>query len=70
MIWDTRGRRRHAAQKIENFPRPTNRNNVKLRELSDILLELECAKEDGALPRFWYLDTVHGANQIVEKLSY
>lgn len=30
-------------KKIEHFPRLTNRDNIKLRELGDILLELECA---------------------------
>ncbi|KAL1007525.1 hypothetical protein UPYG_G00087930, partial [Umbra pygmaea] len=57
-------------KKIEDFPRLTNRDNVKLRELSDILLELECAKQDGALPGLVYLDTARGVKQIVEKLPY
>jgi len=57
-------------KKIENFPRLTNKDNVKLRELSDILLELECAKQDGALPGLAYLDTARGVKQIVEKLPY
>lgn len=57
-------------KKIEHFPRLTNRDNVKLRELGDILLELECAKEDGALPGLSYLDTARGVTQIVEKLPY
>ncbi|XP_040908610.1 uncharacterized protein LOC121191510 [Toxotes jaculatrix] len=57
-------------KKIEHFPRLTNKDNVKLRELSDILLELECAKEDGSLPGLAYLDTARGVKQIVEKLPF
>ncbi|XP_035808144.2 uncharacterized protein LOC118470918 [Amphiprion ocellaris] len=57
-------------KKIERFPRLTNKDNVKLRELSDILLELECAKQDGALPGLAYLDTPRGIKQIVEKLPF
>lgn len=57
-------------RKIEQFPKLHNRDTVKLRELGDILLELECAKEDGALPGLLYLDTSRGIKQIVEKLPY
>lgn len=57
-------------KKIENFPRLTNKDNVKLRELGDILLELECAKGDGVLQGLSYLDTARGVRQIVEKLPY
>lgn len=57
-------------KKIEQFPKLHNRDTVKLRELGDILLELECAKEDGALPGLLYLDTARGVKQIVEKLPY
>lgn len=57
-------------KKIENFPRLTNRDTVKLRELSNILLELECAKRDSALPGMSYLDTARGVKEIVEKLPY
>ena len=69
MLWDSRGHRRRTA-KIENFPRLTNRGTVKLRELSDILHELERAKQDGALSGLSYLDTARGVKQIVEKLPY
>ncbi len=33
--------------KIENIPKLSNKDNHKLRELGDILHELECAKADG-----------------------
>ncbi|XP_057694147.1 uncharacterized protein LOC130917078 [Corythoichthys intestinalis] len=57
-------------KKVEQFPRLSNKDNAKLRDLSDILLELECAKEDGALPGLTYLDTARGTRPIVEKLPY
>ncbi|XP_057709361.1 uncharacterized protein LOC130927495 [Corythoichthys intestinalis] len=57
-------------KKVEQFPRLSNKDNAKLRELSDILLVLECAKEDGALPGLTYLDTARGIRPIVEKLPY
>ncbi|XP_026010486.1 uncharacterized protein LOC113013640 [Astatotilapia calliptera] len=57
-------------KKVEDFPKLTNKDNVKLQELSDILLELQCAKQDGALPGLAYLDTARGVRQIVEKLPF
>ncbi len=55
--------------KIENIPKLSNKDNHKLRELGDILHELECAKADGYLPGLAYLDTPRGVNPIVEKLA-
>lgn len=55
-------------KKIENLPKLSNKDNHKLRELGDILLELECAKADGYLQGLAYLDTPRGVNPIVEKL--
>ncbi|KAL3973607.1 sorting nexin-4 [Sarotherodon galilaeus] len=57
-------------KKVEDFPKLTNKDNVKLQELSDILLELQCAKQDGALPGLAYLDTARGVRQIVDKLPF
>lgn len=57
-------------RKVEDFPKLTNKDNVKLRELGDILQEIECAKEGGYLPGLLYLDTARGVNPIVEKLPY
>ena len=42
-------------KKIEDFPKLDNKDNAKLRELGDILLELECAKEKGYLPGLAFL---------------
>ncbi|KAL7886933.1 hypothetical protein AOLI_G00046540 [Acnodon oligacanthus] len=53
-----------------NFPRMVGRETQKLCELSDLLLGLEVAKQDGYLPGLLYLDTARGVNPIVEKLPY
>ncbi len=55
--------------KIENIPKLSNKDNHKLRELGDILHELECTKADGYLPGLAYFDTPRGVNPIVEKLA-
>lgn len=55
-------------KKIEAFPKLTNKDSSRLRELGDILLELQCALP-GTLPGLAYLDTARGV-QIVEKLPF
>ncbi len=57
-------------KRIEEFPRISNRDSVKLRELGDLLLELEYAKAGGYLPGLAYLDTSCGVNPILEKLPF
>lgn len=57
-------------KKLEDFPRLSNKDSHKLRELGNILLELECAKVEGYLPGLAYLDTARGLKPIVEKLPY
>ncbi|XP_055071017.2 uncharacterized protein [Misgurnus anguillicaudatus] len=57
-------------QRLENFPRVLNKDFIKLRELGDLLTELQAAKQDGYLPGLTYLDTARGINPIVEKLPY
>ncbi|KAL4000683.1 acetylcholinesterase [Sarotherodon galilaeus] len=42
----------------------------KLRDLSDLLCELQAAKLDGYLPGLSYLDTARGVHPIVEKLPF
>lgn len=56
--------------KIDNFPKVANRDNHRLRELADLLFELEAAKEDGYLQGLSYLDTARGISPIVEKLPF
>ncbi|XP_054872108.1 uncharacterized protein LOC129350233 [Amphiprion ocellaris] len=55
-------------KRLDNFPRLTNRDNVKLRELGDLLLELQVAKDEAYLPGLAYLDTPRGVKPIAEKL--
>lgn len=57
-------------KKIDDFPRISIKDNLKLQELGDLLLELELAMEEGYLPGLTYLDTARGINPIVEKLPY
>lgn len=55
---------------IDNFPKLSNKDYSKLRELSDLLMELESAKAEGDLPGLSYLDTARGVNPVVQKLPY
>ncbi|KAL2082436.1 hypothetical protein ACEWY4_022254 [Coilia grayii] len=56
--------------RLEKFPRVSAKENLKLRELADLLMEVQCAKEDGYLPGLSYLDTTRGIEPIVSKLPY
>ncbi|XP_068506561.1 uncharacterized protein [Syngnathus scovelli] len=55
-------------KRVDDFPRLSARDNTKLRLLSDLLMELLAAKNDGYLPGLAYLDTPRGIKPIVEKL--
>lgn len=57
-------------ERIENFPKISPKDALKLRELGDLLRELESAKSEGYLPGLSYLDTARGVNPIVGKLPY
>lgn len=57
-------------KKVEDFPKITNRENHRLRELGDILMELDAARIDGYLPGLSYLNTSRGVTPIVQKLPY
>lgn len=57
-------------RKLDCFPKISNEDYLKLRELGDLLMELQSAKEDGYLPGLAYLDTARGIGPIVEKLPY
>ncbi|XP_067282638.1 uncharacterized protein [Pseudorasbora parva] len=56
--------------KIETFPRISTKDHHRLRELGDLLLEIEAAKGGGDLPGLTYLDTARGVNPIVQKLPF
>ncbi|XP_026159937.1 uncharacterized protein LOC113128663 [Mastacembelus armatus] len=55
-------------KRLDSFPRLSPKDNAKLRELGDLLMELLAAKDDGYLPGLAYLDTPRGIKPIVEKL--
>ncbi len=57
-------------KKLDAFPKVSNRDYAKLRELGDLLMELQAAKDDGYLPGLAYLDIARGINPIVEKLRH
>ncbi|XP_066448142.1 uncharacterized protein [Eleutherodactylus coqui] len=57
-------------KRIEDFPKIPNKGFQKLRELSDLLMELEVAKGEGDLQGLAFLDTARGVNPIVQKLPY
>ncbi len=47
-------------KKLENFPKIYDKDKEKLRELGDLLLEIDAAKSGGHLPGLAYLDTARG----------
>jgi len=55
--------------RLDNFPRVSGKEHMKLRDLADLLMEVQCAKEDGYLPALSYLDTARGIGPIVAKLT-
>ncbi|XP_075707313.1 uncharacterized protein LOC142741872 [Rhinoderma darwinii] len=57
-------------KRIEDFPKIANKGYTKLRELSDLLMELCVAKAEGDLVGLTFLDTARGVNPIVQKLPY
>ncbi|KAL4008325.1 hypothetical protein ACER0C_002177 [Sarotherodon galilaeus] len=56
--------------KLESFPKLTTKDLQRLRDLADLLSELQAAKEDGYLAGLSYLDTSRGIKPIIEKLPY
>lgn len=57
-------------KRLEEFPRITARDYGKLRDLGDLLMELQGAREEGYLTGLTYLDTARGIGPIVEKLPH
>ena len=56
--------------RLDNFPKINNKDPSKLRELGDLLQEMESAKLEGYLPGLNYLDTPRGVAPIVDKLPH
>ncbi|XP_077080710.1 uncharacterized protein LOC143733040 [Siphateles boraxobius] len=57
-------------QRLQTFPKISNKDAHLLQELADLLLELEYAQSENYLPGLSFLDTPRGINPIVEKLPY
>lgn len=57
-------------KRLESFPKISNKDHRKLRELRDLLMEIEAAKADGDLLGLSYLDTPCGINPVVQKLPF
>ena len=57
-------------KRLDNFPKITNRDYSKLTKLSDLLMELQSAKDEGDLHGLSFLDTARGVNPIVQKLPF
>lgn len=77
LIWERLEETYGSPEAIENalftkidFPKMTAKDSQKLRELGDLLTELEAAKLDGYLPGLSYLDIARGVNPIVQKLPW
>ena len=56
--------------RLDGFPKISSKDPIKLRQLADLLQEIQGAKEDGYLTGLAYLDTSRGIGPIVEKLPY
>lgn len=56
--------------KLDCFPKISNREPQKLRELADLLKEVKSAKLGGYLPGLSFLDTARGVAPIVNKLPH
>ncbi len=57
-------------KRLESFPKISNRDSHRLRELGDLLMEIQAAKQDGYLMGLSYLDTSRGVNPIIQKLPF
>ncbi|CAE1275879.1 unnamed protein product [Acanthosepion pharaonis] len=55
-------------KRVDDFPRLSNNDLPRLRELSDLATELLSAREDGNLPGLAYLDTARGLRPFITKL--
>lgn len=56
--------------RLDNFPKLSSGDNIKLRELGDLLTEILGAKQDGYLTGLAYLDTSRGISSIVSRLPF
>lgn len=66
----SRGHQAGKMLRLDVFPRITNKDVHRLRDLGDLLLELQSMKESDRLPGLAYLDTVQEVNPIVKKFLF
>ena len=57
-------------ERVDNFSKISNKDYKRLRQLGDILMELQAAKSEGTLLGLAYLDTARGISGIVQKLPF
>nr|XP_055034971.1 uncharacterized protein LOC129422846 [Misgurnus anguillicaudatus] len=57
-------------KRLDEFPRISTKDYGKLRDLGDLLMEIQGAREEGYLTGLAYLDTARGIGPIVEKLPH
>lgn len=57
-------------KRLDDFPKIPAKDYGKLRDLGDLLMEIQGAKEEGFLTGLTYLDTARGIGPIIEKLPY
>lgn len=57
-------------RRLETFPKISNKEWKKLRELGNLLIELLVAKSEGVLRGLACLDTARGIASIVQKLPF
>ncbi|XP_075445032.1 uncharacterized protein LOC142488412 [Ascaphus truei] len=57
-------------KRVDSFPKITTKDYSKLRELGDLLQELEFARKDHSLTGLNVLDSARGVRPILEKLPY
>ena len=55
-------------QHLDNFPKNSAKDHLKLCELGDLLAEIQGAKENGYLTGLSFLDVSRGIGPIVDKL--
>ncbi len=78
MIWECLDECYGAPEVIENslleradhFPKISNKDYKRLRQLGGILMELQAAKQEGTIPGLAYVDTARGISGIVQKLPF
>lgn len=57
-------------RRLDSFPKISNKETNKLRDLGDLLMELQVAKSEGVLLGLACLDTARGIAGIVQKLPF